>query len=468
MDSSVRAIRSGVLGLLAVGACFCSKGARAQTRLGEFLESVQQRHLDNGLTVVVQEDHRVPLVSLSLGYEGPEAGSPAGWVTKLLMTQGATRHVAAGDYERLLMRAGASGLQSPTYIGEIRFNVTLPANRLALPLWLWSEQMGFFADGLTEDQIALAKNKQRELERAALDGSPLAHLDVFAGQELYPPGHPNRLWWITPEAIDGVDRAAILAFHDKWIAPPRATLAIVGDVLASDAFGLVERYFGSLPRAMSSRDPPPAAPPLAGETQIDVAAAVPASHLSIRWLTQRRMSTDDARLDIVAHLLTGSRTAWLSWSLIDEKKVATTVSAHQASSSLASVFELSVDAVPGRTAAELLAACDDALDQVRTRVARQSAIDRAAYELLVDQRQSIESTSFRAERYVFYSALVGTPDYIAHDFQRYSGVTPDDVRKAMEKWLPHDRRVVLLVDPAPGAAAGGEKKGRRFVPAVAP
>jgi predicted Zn-dependent peptidase len=462
MRLAVRWVVAGVLCLLG------SHDARAQLRLGEFLESVQQRHLENGLTVVVQEDHRAPLVSLSIGYEGPEAGSPAGRVTKLLMTHGSTKHLAAGDYERLLARAGATGGKNTTWIGDTHFNVTLPANRLALALWLWSEQMGLFDDGLTDEQIALAKTKQREQERADLDGSPMARLDVFASDEMYPPGHPNRLWWVTPQSIDAVDRAAILTFHDKWIVPSRATLAIVGDVSAGDAFALVERYFGSLPSGASVRTPPPAAAPLTGETQIDVAAPVPASHLSIRWLTPRHLTTDDARLDIVAHLLTGSRTSWLAWSLIDEKKIATNVTTLQRSSGIASAFEIAVDAVPGRTAAELLAACDDALDQVRTRAVRQSAIDRAAYEFLVDPTQSIESAPFRADRYVRYAALVGTPDYMAHDFQRYRGVTPDDVRRTIERWLPHDRRLVLLVDPAPGAAAGGEKKGRRFVPAGAP
>jgi zinc protease len=462
----------------AVVACFCclsafSAPARAQPRFGDFLGSVEQRHLDNGLTVVVQEDHRVPQVALTIRYEGGDSVSPRGMegtatVTAFLMVRGPTEHVAAGDYQRLLAQAGASNVQDNTWSGGMAFQATVPASQLALPLWLWSDQMGFFAPALADERVAAEKAKLREMRRVDIEGAPMARLEVFANEELFPPGHPSRAWMATPQSIDHVDRAAVRAFHDRWIVPQRATLVIVGDVKASEAFGLVERYFGTFPGAPAPREPPPAAPPLTGEVQIDVAANVPTANVSIRWLTPRDLTTDDARLDVVAHLLSGRQTAWIYWKLVDEEKIATKVDAYQSSSQYASEFGLSVVGARGRTAAELLAAVDSAMDAARTRVARQREINGAVYEMCVDKLLWLEGMSYRAQRYAGFSVLVGTPSYIDHNFDRYRDITPGIVHDTIARWLPPDKRVVFLVTPKPDAAPGGEQTGRRFAPAVSP
>jgi zinc protease len=471
MHSLVRSLSLAVFFAAAVSSS--SQPAVAQPRFNKFLGGVEQRHLDNGLTVVVQEDHHVPLVSLALRYEGGESASPSGLegtatMTERLMADGATSHVAAGDYARLLARAGATGVRDWTWSGGANLDVTLPANRLALPLWLWSEQMGFFADGLADPAIATQKNKLREQLRTTLDGGPMARVDVFAAEELYPQGHPYRTWYITPESIDHIDRAAILAFHDRWMIPARATLVIVGDVAAGDAFALAERYFGPLPRGDAPAVPPPPAPPLTGEAQVDVVANMPTANVSIRWLTPRELTTDDARLDVVAHLLAGHATGWLAWKLVDEQKIATRVTARQRSAALASQFEVAIEGARGKSVGEVLTAFDTAMDAVRQRAARPREIGGAVYENCVDPWFSLEGLAYRAQRYATYSLLVGTPDYLEHNVDRYRGITPEIVRDAIARWLPADRRVVLLVTPSPTAGPGGERTGRRFAQAVHP
>jgi zinc protease len=462
----------------AVIACVCclsafSTPAGAQPHFRDFLGYVEQRHLDNGLTVVVQEDHRVPQVALTIRYEAGDSASPPGMegtatVATFLMVGGPTEHVAAGDYRKLLLQAGASNLQDQATDDRIEFDVTVPSSQLALPLWLWSDQMGYFAPALTDERLAKEKAKLREMRRVGLEGAPTSRIGVFANEELFPRGYPNRSWMATLQSIDRIDRAAVRAFHDRWIVPHCATLVIVGDVKASEAFGLVERYFGTLPGAPVPREPPPVAPPLTGEVQLDVAANVPTANVSIRWLTPRDLTTDDARLDVVAHLLSGNQTNWINWKLVDEQKVATSVTAYQSSGRYASQFVLSVVGARGRTATELLAAVDSAMDAARTRVARQREINGAVYELNIDPLFGLEGMEYRAQRYARFSMLVGTPSYIEHNFDRYLDITPGIVHETIARWLPPDKRVVLLVTPKADAAPGGEQTGRRFVPTVSP
>ncbi len=444
--------------LVAVLALFAAP-ARAQSAFAP----VQERHLDNGMTVIVQEDHKVPLVSMTLRYDaGPEA--PAGQeataaLTTILMIR-ATKHTSPGDYTRLLARAGASGVSDRTTGDNAILEVTIPSNRLALPLWLWSDQMGFFdATTIDDAQLEAQRTKLREQRRASLEGSPMGRLDRFADEELYPQGHPYRsLAWV-PQEVDHVDRAAITSFHDAWITPRHATLAMVGDVTPADAFALVDHYFAAIPRGPDPKGTALAPVLLSGERRVNVSANVPRAHVSIRWPTPKLFTVEDARLDVLARLLSGIRTAWLYWKLVDDAKIATGVTVRERSGALGSQFEIVIDGAKGKSAAELLAAFDLAMDELRHRSTSGRELDGALYETLIDRQMLLERPTTRAGEYAKSSALVGVADNLGRDFERYDHITSTIVRDTLTKWLPSDRRVVLLVTPTPGAAAGGERAG---------
>jgi zinc protease len=458
---------------LGAALCLLTGVAHADDTKEREVYRTTERHLDNGMTVIVEEDHRLPLVAARIQYDVGEAAvaesAPgAATLTTYLMLLG-SEHVADGEYYRRLAAAGATGVSDSTWSAGVAEWATVPSNRLALPLWLWSDQMGFFDKSLDDARVATQRTKLRTQRRTGLEGAPLSRLDQFAAEEVWPAGHPYHTSLLTPEDVDRIDRAGVIAFHDRWLTPRHATLILVGDVTTADAFSLAERYFGSIPGGPSDthvKVPPDAT--LAGETQIDVAADVPHARISVHWRTPRLLTLPDAHLDVVAHLLNGARTAWLYWKLVDEAKVATSVIARQRSGAYGSQFVVDVEAAGTHTAAELLTAFDAAMDAARGKVAHQSEIEGAAYEMLIDRVFGLERASTRASDYAKFSTLVGTPDYLGHDLYRYQRIDANTVRGAMETWLPRDRRVVVLVTPTPHVAAGGEKKARRFVPAGSP
>jgi zinc protease len=231
----------------------------------------------------------------------------------------------------------------------------------------------------------------------------------------------------------------------------------VGGVAAADAFALAERYFGSIPRAAEPSGPALPAVTLSGEHRVNVAANVPRAHVSIRWPTPKLLSVDDARLDVLARLLAGTRTAWLYWKLVDDAKVATGLAARQRSGALGSQFEIVLDGAEGKSAADLLAAFDAAMDELAATSATSHQIDGALYETLIERQLLLERPSVRAAEYAKSSALTGVADNLGQDFERYDHITSTIVRDTLRRWLPRERRVVLLVTPSPGAAAGGER-----------
>jgi zinc protease len=432
-----------------------------------------ERRLPNGMSVLVQEDHRVPMVAVVLRYDVGNRAAPPGktgiaGLTTSLMTTG-TKHLRPGDYERWLASTGSGDFSSVTNSDASTFSVTVPAASLGRVLWLWSDQMGFF-DGTFDDAVFRAtRARQAQMHRTALEGSPYGRIDSFADAEIFPPDHPYRAAILgPPEEVDRIGPDDVIAFHDAWMTPEHAVLTVIGDVEARSVYALAERYFGSLSSKGSAHLQRPSPVVLRGEVQLDVAANVPIASVDIRWPTPRLLSVDDARLDVIAHMLSGSHEAWLYWDLVDTRHVATRVQVHQHSRDLGSEFEVFIEGAPGRSAAELLAAFDTSMGETTKRQADALGQNLAGLEEYGSRFTQIDDIGGRAQLAAKYEALVGTAGYFKDDVERYAVVTNALFHETMTRWLPTERRIVILVTPDPRAPSGGELRDRRFKAAVAP
>jgi len=465
-------------GLLLVGAAVAwvvvvaPSPARADDRPPGLGITLAIKHLDNGLKVVIQEDHRVPLVAFAMIYEAGSRADPEGLsgvaaLTSELMVR-RTAHVEEGAYAKLLARAGAYW-RYDTRLDESVFEIQVPSNQFALPLWLWSDQMGFFEPGLDEPGFEAQRELLEARRRASAEVEPLSHLDAIADEEMFPPGHPYRnAVPSSPEDVRRITRDDVLALHRAWFTPDHATLSIVGDVDSAQALAQVKRYFATLP--VSSAGPRPTTAPsfqLPGQIQVDVVARVANARVLVRWPSPRYLSSDDATLDVLAKLLAGTHTGWLYWRLADEQKVAQHVWVHERSRALGSQLEVTIEGAPGRSPREILAAFDAALATLATRKPDGGALRMAVFETLGSELPNLDDIKWRAWRFARYTEMAGTPDYFKQDMQRYD-VAAQSIEGAIAKWMPRDRRVVLLVQPDPNAPPGGQRVRRLVVPAGQP
>jgi predicted Zn-dependent peptidase len=263
-------------------------------------------------------------------------------------------------------------------------------------------------------------------------------------------------------------REDVIAFHDAWITPDHATIAIVGDVDAESAFALVKRYFATIKRSSSERARWEMPPRLPGLTVVDVAANVPQAWVQIRWPTASYYTKEDAVLDAVARWLKGNDAAHLYWKLVDDRKVAVGVTVRNRSTVSGSQFEVSLQGAPGKTPEEIATAFDAAMDEIKRTQPTSTEVQSATYETLVNRYVSYERLAVRAGEYAKFAAHLGAAGTLWHEFERYKHISPSVMQQAMIKWLPSDRCVVLLVRPTPGASRGGDRILRRFFPARGP
>jgi predicted Zn-dependent peptidase len=425
--------------------------------------AVTESRLANGLAVVLEENHRAPFVSMYLRYETGSRDDPPGKAGLATLTQSmmttATKHVPSGMYDRWLERAGAGERDWSTGSDASAFWATVPSNAVPLVLWLWSDQMGFFAERADDAMLAGARATTENERREKVDDVAYGDVRRIALRALFPAEHPYHAS-AEPPALGAVTIEDVRRFHDAHFAPNDATLVLVGDFQTEDVRASIERYFGPSPGAALA--PPPHAPvALDREIQLDVAANVGATFVQINWRTPALFDEGDAELDVVARLLMSQRVPTLAWTLIDKMNAATAVTARQISRELGSDFEITAVVAPGHTSSEVVVG----IDRLLATLARQGVTDdtlRAALDGVVLPRvHELDRARRRAALYASYAARRGDPRWLTADLGRYEGIASRDTSAAIARWLRTDRRVVTVVTPDASAPRCGVLRGAR-------
>ena len=367
------------------------------------LGRTQRFILPNGMTVILAPDLEAPVVGMELSYEVGVRDEPdqrpglASVVQSLMLRQ--TKHFGSGEYGRLLQGVGGHW-QWHTGIDRSFFLATVPSDAIALPLWLWGDQMGFLAETLTAARIARPVAEIDDDYVRRFENVPLGHLWQMLDQALYPPGHPYHHAANRPgPALRGLTLAEVRAFVERYYTPDRARLVLSGAFDPARARVLVTRYFATLRAGAAGVRRNAERPVLGRETRLRLAAHVDLPAVTLAWSTPPDFEPDDFALDAVAELLVGPRAGLLRFKLIDELKIATEVSAQEYSRRLGSMFVINATAAPGHTAADLLAAIDGVLRDAQANPPTPYLFMGAVTGYLVDRVFGLQTHAARAAQY---------------------------------------------------------------------
>ncbi len=285
------------------------------------------RVLDNGLTVVVIENHRAPVVTQLLWYrvgamDEPPGKSGLAHFVEHLMFKGA-RSLKSGEFSAIVARNGGNE-NAFTTADVTGYYISLAADRLELAMRLEADRMAAItpteAEALKERDVILDERRLRVAD------SPAALLNERVAAALHP-NHPYRkpvIGW--EHEVSALTLADALAFHALWYTPDNAFLVVAGDVAPDAVFALAEKYFGSLPRA-AARPPRPdwRDPPLIAESQMTlrdprVEQPVWARHWAAPSYAEAT-NTDVYALELLADIL-GASDGRVEQALVTGAKVA--------------------------------------------------------------------------------------------------------------------------------------------------
>src|ERR1700690_3220439 len=322
--------------------------------------------LDNGLEVILSEDHRLPLVAVNLWYHvGPvnEAAGRTGFahLFEHMMFEG-SKHVPGSSHAHFLEAAGATDFNGTTDFDRTNYYETLPANQLELGLWLESDRMGYLPDKLDQANLSNQQDVVRNERRQSTENTPYGIVDEAVYHTLFPKEHPYYPAVIGSHAdIQAAKLEDVRNFFQLYYAPNNASLAIVGDFDSAKVRDLVEKYFGPLKRGPEVPRVKVITRPITSERRLVVQDNVQLPRVYLAWLTSPIFKPGDAEADITASILGGGKSSRLYKKLVYEKQIALDVQAFQQSLTLGSVFEIQATARPGVKPEDLEKAINDEL-----------------------------------------------------------------------------------------------------------
>ncbi len=429
----------------------------AATLLTPDLHLAYERYrLDNGLEVILHEDHALPLVAVSVWYHaGPlhEAPGRSGFahLFEHLMFQGSA-HVSDDQHFRLLEAAGASMVNGSTDFDRTNYIETLPANQLALALWLESDRMGFLTDALTQVKLDNQRDVVMNERRQSVENTPYGRSDEKVMQLLYPPEHPYYGNVIGSMAdLQAATLDDVRNFFAANYAPANATLVLAGDFAFTQARALIAHYFGTLPARTPPTPRPLSTAPLTEERRETVVEPVSLPRITLAWHSPAAFQPGDAEADLLAYVLGHGRASRLHKRLVYELEVAQHVGAQQQSQTLGSVFRIEVLGRPGVDVTRLERETQTVLAELQSTPPTDVELSRARNQLLTQMLTAVQHLGDfdgRAEMLNRYNQYLAEPDWLSQDLARYQAVTPDALTDFARTTLT-PRRVVVITEPQP-------------------
>src|SRR5262249_30579743 len=334
--------------------------AAAQTKLEI---PYTQFRLPNGLTVILHEDHSVPLVTVNMWYHVGSARERTGrtgfaHLFEHLMFMG-SGHVKPGEFDELLEAAGGDNNGS-TENDRTNYYIDVPSNALELALFLESDRMGYLLDTMTPKTVDAQRDVVKNERRQSFENRPYGMAEIALGEMLYPEGHPYH--WPVVGYMPDLTAASyddVANFFKTYYTPSNASLVVAGDIETPAAKALVEKWFGDV---KAGPKPAPMTIPgvaLAGIQKKTITDNVQLPRLYLAWLTPRHLDPGDAALDVAADVLAGGKNSRLYKRLVYDMQIAQSVSASQNSQALSSFFLIEATPRPGHTVDELQKVIDE-------------------------------------------------------------------------------------------------------------
>ena len=418
----------------------------------------EEYDLDNGLHVILSEDHSVPFVQVNLWYrvgakDEVEGRSGFAHLFEHLMFQG-SEHMD-GEYFGPLQRIGAR-INGTTNMDRTNYFEGVPSEQLPLALWLEADRMGFLLPALTQEKLDNQKLVVRNERRQSYENRPYGMTWWWLFENLYPEGHPYHIPTIGKhEDIDAANLEDVKDFFKQWYVPNNASLSIAGDFDPAEAKALVEKYFGDIPRGPQP-EPILSVEPvvLSGENVIRKTDDVPHNKVWLAWHSPALYAPGDAELDTLSSILTSGKDSRLYRALVEEQQIAQTVSAYQVSMLLGSFYVIEATAVEGQDPDALVNAIDELVAKVKTEGVTEEEVALAKTNWEASFYRRMRTISSKANQLNQYHVQTGDTDYIGKDLARFMDVSTAGVAKALQGL--DSGRVVLHIGPE--KATEGEEK----------
>ena len=425
--------------------------------------------LKNGLTLIVHEDHKAPIVAVNVWYHVGSKNEKPGrtgfaHLFEHLMFNGSENF--NDDYFKAMDKVGATDLNGTTNEDRTNYFETAPRNALDIVLWMESDRMGHFLGAVTQERLdeqrGVVQNEKRQGEN-----QPYGRVNELIVKSTYPADHPYS--WSVIGSMEDLN-AASLEDVQEWFrtyyGAANAVLVIAGDITAGEAREKVEKYFGDIP----------AGPPIAkhetwvakreGSQRQILQDRVPQARLYMVWNVPPFKSKEADYLDIFSSVLTSGKNSRLYNRLVYKEQIASGVAAFIDAREIGSQFYIMATARPGENLAMVESMIHEELGKLLEEGPTEEELRRVKISHMAGFIRSAERVGGfggKSDILAMNQVYAGDPEYYKVSLNRVREATPDDIRETARAWLS-DGVFNLEVHPFPEYATASSDVDRSRLP----
>jgi len=408
--------------------------------------------LKNGLTLIVHEDHKAPIVAFNVWYHVGSKNEKPGktgfaHLFEHLMFGGSEHH--KHRYIEVMEPLGATDLNGTTNNDRTNYFENVPTSALDTTLWLESDRMGYMVGAIDQTTLDLQRGVVQN-EKRQDENFPYGITDELITKSTYPAGHPYS--WTVIGSMEDLNAASLQDVQEwfkTYYGPSNAVVAVAGDIDAATARAKVEKYFGAIPAG-----PPIAAhrvwiAKMTGSHREVAQDHVPQARLYKVWNVPQWGSEDADYLNLVGDILSTGKTSRLYKRLVYDDQIATDVAASIDAREIGSQFNVQVTARPGDDLTKVEKAADEELARFLESGPTAHELERAKSNYKADFIRGIERIGGfggKSDRLATSQVFGGSPDAYKVTLKRVEAATAEDLRAAARRWLS-DGVYILEVHP---------------------
>ena len=395
--------------------------------------------LDNGLEVILYQDKTIPLAAVNVWYKVGSANEKRGktglaHLFEHMMFQG-SENVKKEEHFRFIEEIGGR-LNGSTSFDRTNYYETVPSTFLETALWLEADRMGFFLSALTKEKLDNQKDVVMNERRQRYDNQPYGLAWELIFTNLYPESHPYS--WQTIGFMEDIEKFELedaRNFFETYYAPNNASLVIAGDIDYQKTKALVKKYFDEIP----SGNPIPkivnGKPALQEVKKMVHPDNVHLPRLHLAWHSDKMFGEDDAVLDILSDILSGSKNGRLHKALVYDKQIAQDVAAFQFSAKYYGPFIIFSTAKPGVELHTIREEIFKEIEKLKDDGITPEELQRAKNSIKSSYIYSLQNIDTLANQLNNYNFFRDEPNSFAFDLERYNAVTEEKIIEAIEKYL---------------------------------
>ena len=408
--------------------------------------------LANGLTLIVHEDHKAPVVAVNIWYHvGSKDERPGrtgfAHLFEHLMFNGSENY--KDDYFKVLEGAGATKANGTTWYDRTNYFQNVPTSAFDLTLWMESDRMGHLLGAIDQavldEQRGVVQNEKRQRQN-----QPYGKASEVITLGTYPAGHPYS--WEPIGSMEDLNAASledVKEWFRSYYGAANAVLVIAGDVTAAEAKQKVEKYFGDIPAGPPIRRQLDSIAKMSGKRRAVMQDNVPQARIYKVWNIPGYRHRDFALLDMTSDLLGGGKNSRLYKRLVYTDRSATAAAAYVGPFEIGSQLTIVVTVKPGGDPVAVEKAIDEEVALMLAKGPTPAELDRIRTTNYANFARGIERIDgFGGKSAILAESQVygGSPDFYKTRLGWINGATPVEVQDAARRWMS-DGEFVLEVEP---------------------